>query len=156
MRQALAFCALVFLIWSLPGAQAQERPETVSGTVVFFYYKDLAPAREFYEDTLGFEKYFDLSWVMIFRITDQSSVGIVLEGRGFHPTSGTRPVMLSIVTDDIEAWHDRLQAAQVPFISDLEPPSPIENEDDAPIRGFIVADPGGYTIEFFQWQNGEG
>ena len=154
MRQSLIICAALILILTGPKSQGQELPLSVTGSVTFFYYENLAAAETFYGQTLGFEKSFDLGWVKIFDIGEGSSIGIVLEGRGFHATSNEKPVMLSIVTEDVDAWYARLKEMQLPFLTELAPES-TSDEDAAPVRGFIVSDPGGYTVEFFQWQNGE-
>lgn len=113
----------------------------------FFYYKDLAPVRAFYGGVLGLEATFEDDWVSIYRITPTSFVGATREGGGAqHRAQEHNAVMLSITTEDVDAWYRRLKAAgNVHFIKELY------NHQDAPIRAFLVADPGGYTVEFFQW-----
>lgn len=134
------------------GGHTAGRPASMEETVTFFYYEDLAAQVPFYEDLLGLEKTMDEDWVKIYRITPTSSVGLVLQGRGFHAVSADKPAMLSIVTDDVDAWYRRLVDADVRVRSELPPPAAGQESGKAPVRGFVVEDPGGYTIEFFSWR----
>ena len=52
--------------------------------------------------------------------------------------------MVSLVTDEVDAWYDRLRGRDdVVFLKHIG--------DGGGIRSFMLEDPGGYTIEFFQW-----
>ena len=115
------------------------------------YYKDITEVVPFYEQTLGLPKTFNQDWVKIYRLTATSSVALVQEGEGsFHRAQADNAVMLSIVTEDVDAWYERLKQDQgIVFLKD------IYNNEHAPIRAFLVEDPGGYSIEFFQWLNEE-
>ena len=124
----------------------------IDATVTFFYYKDLDAAARFYRDVLGLDATTDMDWVKIFQVTETSSVGLVQDGRGYHPVSDDKPAMLSIVTDDVDAWHQALSDAGVPILKPLPPAESERDPDRAPVRGFVAEDPGGYTIEFFTWQ----
>ena len=54
--------------------------------------------------------------------------------------------MLSIVTSEVDAWYERLKAnPDIVFLKEI-------SENDM-IRSFLIEDPGGYTVEFFQWRN---
>ena len=112
-----------------------------------FYYEDLSIVVPFYEDTLGLKKIYNLDWSKIYQISDTSCVGLIHESESsFHKAQPDNAVMLSIVTDEIDAWYKRLKRdKRTTFIKH------ICNSKDAPIRAFLVRDPGGYTIEFFQW-----
>jgi len=124
----------------------------VSGTVTFFYYKDLDAQVAFYEGVLQLTASMDEDWVKIYPITETASVGLVLDGRGYHRVSADKPAMLSIVTDDVDAWYERIRQSGVPVLRELPPPSAQQDDGGAPVRGFMVEDPGGYTIEFFSWR----
>ena len=52
--------------------------------------------------------------------------------------------MVSIVTSDVDGWYARV--ADNPSVRKLKPVA-----DRGPIRSFMLEDPGGYTVEFFQW-----
>ena len=110
-----------------------------------FYYDDLDAATTFYGTLLGLEKTFDWGWVKFFKTGPTSSVGIVKNGEGaFHTPQPKNAVMLSLVTSDVDAWYGRVKDRE-----DVEFLKPIG--DGGGIRSFLLEDPGGYTVEFFQW-----
>lgn len=158
---ALAFAAAdgmlsEAILQMIMGEQMCVQPSPPRESVVFFYYEDLDAARAFYAQRLGLEPTLEMEWVTIYRIGPGSSVGLVKDGRGYHRVAEDRPAMLSIVIDDVDGWYKHLRAAGVSVLS--SPPSEEElaarGEDAPPIRGFLVEDPGGYTVEFFSWRNG--
>ena len=122
----------------------------IDSQIVMLYYDDITEAANFYGNTLGLQKTMNEDWVKIYQLTDSSSVGVVKAGPGaYHVTQEKNAVMLSIVTSDVDGWYRHLKAAgQVKFLKDI-------HESDVPIRSFLVEDPGGYTIEFFQWRDTE-
>jgi predicted enzyme related to lactoylglutathione lyase len=126
--------------------QPLPRPPIASQTVMF-YYDDLAAAEEFYGTVLGLDKTQDFGWAKMFRVSAGAEVGIVKSGPGaYHAAQPKNAVMLSIVTTDVDAWYARLKAAKgVRFLAE------ISSGQSAPIRNFMIEDPGGYTVEFFQW-----
>lgn len=128
------------------GAVAEMAPSIESQTVML-YYENIDAAARFYGETLGLTASFDTEWVKIFRTSETSAVGVVTEGEGaYHKAKGENAVMLSIVTREVDAWYRRLKAAgDVKFLKD------IYDNDSVPIRAFLVEDPGGYTVEFYQW-----
>ena len=131
------------------GAQEVSAAPPIDSSITMFYYDDLAAPEAFYGGLLGLEKTFEEDWAKIYKVTETSSVGLIRPGEGaYHTTRDKNAVMLSIVTSDVEGWYRRLKAAKVKFLKDIENP-------DVPIRAFLVEDPGGYTVEFFQWQDAE-
>jgi imidazolonepropionase-like amidohydrolase/catechol 2,3-dioxygenase-like lactoylglutathione lyase family enzyme len=131
---------------------APAKSPSINATVTFFYYKNLDAAASFYRDLLGLDTTMDVEWVKIFQVSATSSIGLVQDGRGFHPVSDDKPAMLSIVTDDVDAWYQKLVDANVPILKALPPADSPTDPDRAPVRGFVAEDPGGYTVEFFTWQ----
>lgn len=149
----LICCALIAVA---PGKQALAAPEDqppvgIDSTVIFFYYEQLESAMAFYGELLGLPVTLDQDWVRIYRITETSSVGLVLQGRGFHDVAEDKPAMLSMVVSNVDDWYERLQAAGVKILKPLPPADSNVAAGAAPVRGFIAEDPGGYTIEFFTW-----
>ena len=54
--------------------------------------------------------------------------------------------MLSLVVNDVDAWYEKVTAN-----TDVVILKEIYNNKSAPIRAFLVQDPGGYSVEVFQW-----
>lgn len=137
-------------------SEAADPPEVVTasvqGTITFLYYQDLQAAAEFYRHIIGLNTTMDEDWVKIFEITPGSSVGLVKQGHGLHEPAADKPVMLSLVTDEVDGWYARMQDAGVKILKPLPPADGKIKPGAAPVRGFIAQDPEGYTIEFFSWQ----
>lgn len=134
------------VLLGIPNSQDDALP-TIDSQVVFLYYSDVNEASAFYESTLGLEKTFDEGWVKIYRTSATSFVGLVDESRGSHRVSESKPVMLSIVTSEVDAWYEHLRNAGVKILSELA------DSESVPVRAFLVEDPGGYTVEFFAWRD---
>jgi hypothetical protein len=117
----------------------------LSSTVTMFYYKDNGPAAHFYGDVLGLEEELDWDWIKFYKTGPASSVGLVTEGDGgWHKVQDRNSVMLSLVTADVDAWYEHVsQHDDLKILKDIG--------DGGPIRSFLLEDPGGYTVEFFEW-----
>jgi len=115
------------------------------------YYKDLSAVVPFYEHTLGLKQTFNQDWSKIYQLTPTSFVGLIQESEGsFHKAQPDNAVMLSIVTKEVDAWYAHFKSdKRTTFIKH------IHNNEHAPIRAFLVRDPGGYTVEVFQWLEGD-
>jgi hypothetical protein len=124
---------------------------SIKENILMLYYKDISLVVPFYEETLGLARTYNDDWVKIYQITPTSSVALVQEGEGsFHRAQADNAVMLSIVTEQVDDWYRRLKRDEgIKFLKD------IYNNEHAPIRAFLVEDPGGYSIEFFQWLESE-
>jgi len=118
---------------------------SLDSQVTMLYYKNFDDAVHFYGSTLGLEMEFDWPWIKFFKTGPSSSVGIVAEGEGaWHKAQETNAVMLSLVTSEVDAWNDRLKDRDdVTFLKEIG--------DGGGIRSFMLQDPGGYTVEFFEW-----
>ena len=118
---------------------------SLSSTVTMFYYKDNGPAAHFYGEVLGLENELDWDWVKFYKTGPASSVGLVTEGDGgWHKVQEYNAVMLSLVTEDVDAWYERItKHDDLKILKDIG--------DGGPIRSFLLEDPGGYTVEFFEW-----
>jgi predicted enzyme related to lactoylglutathione lyase len=119
---------------------------TTNSSVTFLYYKDLAEAENFYGGILGFQKDFDGGWVKIFRIADGGRVGLVDETKGYLKTASDKPVMLSIDTSDIRLWYERVKETGARYIK-----THLKPESEGFANSFLLTDPEGYHVEFFQW-----
>lgn len=109
--------------------------------ITFFYYRDLAAARAFYEEVMGFELAIDQGWSKIMAIGGGAHVGLVDESRGMHRAADEKPVQLCIRVADVDRWYDYARDRGLPNLSEL-----FENEALG-IRAFVFDDPEGYQIE---------
>jgi lactoylglutathione lyase len=118
------------------------RPMPPRASLVFLYYRDLARAQAFYADVLGLSLVVDQGFCKIFQIAPSSFVGLVDEAQGLHRAAEQKPVTLSFVVDDPDAWHAHLVAGGVPIHR------PLADATRHPTRGFVAIDPEGYFLEF--------
>ena len=107
--------------------------------ITFFYYEDIAPIARFYEEKLGFELVLDQGLARIYRVAPNSYLGIVDGNRGHLRHQPSSAALFTIVAEDVEGWHARLAAADVPGLTELR-------------RGrfcdhFFFRDPAGYALE---------
>lgn len=94
---------------------------------------------------LGLRQTLDLGWVTIYALSPSSSVGLVDGASGALRPSGDKPVMVSLVVDDVDRWYEYLKSRGV-VIS--QPPS---DSTRVRVRSFSFKDPEGYTLEVFKW-----
>jgi catechol 2,3-dioxygenase-like lactoylglutathione lyase family enzyme len=120
----------------------------IGGVMTIFYYEDVAPAIAFYEHVLGFEKVLDLGWGATFRVAGQSFLTVVdSEGGCQRAIAGpNKGAILSIETDDLEAWRAKLESAGVISLE-----ADLKSGCDGRSIEFHVRDPGDYVVEFFHW-----
>lgn len=120
----------------------------VHDQVTFLYYSDLEPARRFYGELLGLSPYYDTPWVTLYRSSPGATIGIVKRPQEQISADAKRDaVMVSIVTDDVQSWYQRLKrGGQIRFEKD------IYDHPAVPIRAFLIRDPAGYSVEFFEWR----
>jgi hypothetical protein len=119
----------------------------ISGQVTFLYYEDLAAPRKFYGQTLGLVPYMGNDWVTLFHTASGATIGLVKAQNSCTSAATKRSVvMVSLVTDNVAAWYQKLRCdASVRIVKD-----PYDHPG-VPIRAFEIEDPADYTIEFFQW-----
>jgi lactoylglutathione lyase len=113
----------------------------VGGLITFLYYDDLEDAVRFYEDVMGFEKTVDQGWAKIYRVAGDAHVGLVDGSRGYHRPSPSKPVMITMVVEDVDEWYRHLRGRGVETLTE-----PRDNEEIG-IRAFLLEDPEGYVIE---------
>jgi hypothetical protein len=120
----------------------------VQDQVTFLYYADLEAPRRFYGTLIGLSPYYETPWVTLYRSAPGATIGIVKRADDQIPAETKRDaVMVSIVTDDVESWYQRLKrGGQIKFEKD------IYDHPDVPIRAFLIRDPAGYSVEFFEWR----
>lgn len=152
--KSLVVIMVLFFFWpeSVAGdrVSSDTRPE-IREHYVMLYYTDLEKPAAFYGELLGLQVVLDDEWVKIYEVVPSSFIGIVKGGEGensWHEPQARNAVMVSIVSENADAWYKFIKdSGEVRILKD------IYNHSGAPIRAFLVEDPGGYTVEFFQWTN---
>jgi predicted enzyme related to lactoylglutathione lyase len=107
--------------------------------ITFLYYDDLAPAARFYEDVLKLEVVQDQGLAKIYRIGKASYLGIVDGNRGFLKAQPHSAVLVTLIVDDVQAWHTCLVDQGVKI---LQPPKQGKFAESV-----FFEDPGGYALE---------
>lgn len=107
--------------------------------ITFFYYDDIEAVRPFYEDVLGLELVLDQGLARIYRIGGASYFGIVDGNRGHLRHQPRSAVLLTIVSEQVGEWHERLARLGVPGLTEIRTGRYCEH--------FFFEDPAGYAIE---------
>ncbi|WKZ81648.1 MAG: VOC family protein [Acidimicrobiia bacterium] len=105
--------------------------------ITFLYVSDLHRSAGFYGGTLGLEMVLDQGDCRIYRVGGDAYLGIC-ERTGDHATSG---MLLTLVTDEVDDWHERLVEAGVTVEQ-----APATN-DTYRIRHAFYRDPDGHRVE---------
>lgn len=119
----------------------------IQSQVTFFYYKDLSAPERFYGEDLGLPKTFDKGWVKFFQVTEHSYIALVDEAKGYHKVTADKCVMLSMETPDLEGWYARMLEKKAEFLIHFDAKKP----ETEMVNGFLMRDPGGYSVEFFRF-----
>ena len=118
----------------------------VSGALTFFYYDDLPEASKFYDEVMGFQLKLDLDWVKIYKIGEDSHLGLVNAEMGSHKPSPEKPVRLQVMVPDAQAWLEYFREKGVHL-----PRDSLHEGSLLKIRTVSVKDPGGYTVEVCEY-----
>jgi len=113
----------------------------IDGLVTFLYYDDLPSATRFYTEVMGLDVIIDQGWAKILKLTETANVGLVDGRRGSLRPSRDKPVMVTILVPDVDAWYAHFKKLGVQTIS--EP----HDEVGMNLRQFVLKDPEGYVIE---------
>lgn len=123
-------------------ARVETMPPDIIATNAFYYYADVDAAWVFYRDTLGLETVADYGFAKILRLADSSYLTLVQADSGMHSTEEPKTVTLNLVTDQLEAWYEHLQSAQVQMRVDYA------LQDEQQPGSFVAVDPEGYFLKF--------
>jgi len=111
-------------------------------SITFLTYEDMKAGDHFYREVLGLPLIEDQGWAKVYRIHGSAHVGIVEARRGPVEKPAGSGTLLSIVVEDVDAWHERLK--DEPSIEILGPPAMVL---DILVYSFFLEDPAGYRIE---------
>ncbi len=111
--------------------------------VTFCYTSDLAATAAFYEDVIGLRVSLDQGACRIYRVAANAHIGFCSRDDAARPDG----IILTLVSDDVDAWAERLAAAGVTL---EKPPTRNEKYD---IYHLFVRDPNGYLIEIQRFED---
>ncbi len=103
--------------------------------ITFVYAEDLARSAAFYGEVLGLELARDQGACRIYRVRPDAYLGVCN-----HRTPDPGGVIITLVSDDVDGWADRLRAA------DIEVDGPHAN-DRFELYHCFVHDPDGHLVE---------
>ncbi|MBM3545675.1 MAG: VOC family protein [Alphaproteobacteria bacterium] len=112
--------------------------------ITWVYTNDLPGTARFYGETIGLEQVLDQGGCRIFKTSATSFIGVcpVRPGRFVEP----KGVVLTLVTDKVDEWHEMLKAKGVII---LEPPT---FHPSFAVYCLFAADPNGYKLEFQEFR----
>lgn len=138
--------AFIFFISSISGKENKTLKHyeqfNIKANMIFFYYKNLDKAVEFYEKILGLPEILDYGFAKAFQLSQTSYLCLVDEIKGMHRASEPKTVTLSIITQEVDGWYQYLKEAGVKIHS------PLSESSRLPIKGFVALDSEGYYLEF--------
>lgn len=109
---------------------------SIDSSITFLRVVDLEVSHEFYERGLGLDLVLDQGGCRIYRLTADSYVGVCERA-----DSQTSDVIVTIVTDEVDRWHQDLADRGVAA------DGPPRSNDEYGIYHFFVTDPDGNLIE---------
>jgi len=129
---------------TVPGAAPPPSRLRVRATVLWLYYKDLAAARRFYEERLGFALVVDQGWAKVHRTSASGFLGLVDETRGMHRATVKKGVTASFLTTSLDRWYEHVKSRG---LFELRSQA-VHDDEEKRYRAFIGYDPEGYYLEF--------
>lgn len=102
-------------------------------SITWLYYKDMLPMENFVKENLGLEISANQGWAQIYRVSDNSFLGLVDEKRGMNSFSEEKLVEVKFDLEDQENWEEYLKKT---------------SKDSTRIVG-TFQDKGGYLFRFY-------
>lgn len=121
----------------------------LSSQITFLYFKELAGPGRFFEEILKLEKVVDQGFARIYQISGGAFIGIVDEAKGYCNAPSEKNVLITLVTEDVHPWYERLKEAGVA----VDAPPAIQTK--ANVECFFFEGPGGYAFEIQKFLNPE-
>ncbi len=106
--------------------------------ITFIYTRDLGSSAAFYERVLGLRLALDQKTCRIYHVVGTAYIGVCQRSR---PPASTDSLILTLVTQDVDGWYERLLAQGINF----EKPPAYNAQYD--IYHCFLRDPDGYLIE---------
>ncbi|MGC9334227.1 MAG: VOC family protein, partial [Anaerolineae bacterium] len=90
---------------------------SIAQQITFLYTRDLAATARFYEEVLGLELKLDQGGCRIYQASHDGFLGFCQRDDAPIGSSdpGTRHIILTLVTDEVDAWYEYLKGQGIPF-----------------------------------------
>jgi len=121
----------------------------LSSQITFLYFKELTGPAHFFEEILQLQKVDDQGFARIYRISGGAFIGIVDEANGYCNSPSEKNVLITLVTEDVHPWYERLKDAGVAIAA-----APAV-QAKANVECFFFEGPGGYAFEIQKFLNPE-
>ncbi len=110
----------------------------IAQQIIFLDTRDLGQTADFYERVLGLRLARDQGTCRIYHVSGNAYLGFC---ERTHPPTTPAGLTVTLVTDRVDAWCQRLKAHGVEFVK--------EPGDNPPYRIYnaFVRDPNGYLVE---------
>ena len=118
-------------------------PKAIDSQITFLRTRDLATTSEFYEKTLGLSMVLDQGGCRIYKVAENAFVGFCER----EETSSAGGVIITLVTQDVDGWYEKLRKAGVRFKKE-----PAYNPDYKIYHCFL-RDPNGYMLEIQRFED---
>ena len=106
-------------------------------SIIFLHTKNLDRTAQFYEEILELRLVRDQGVCRIYKTSANGYLGFCTHLETPHP----KGFILTLVTDDVDGWYQRLVEKGV------EVPTPPEHNPKYQIYHFFIKDPNDYTLE---------
>lgn len=110
----------------------------LSQQITFLHTRDLGATYRFYCELLELPLVRDQGKCLIFEVAPGAYLGFC---EHIEPISAGRRVVLTLVSDDVDAWYAYLEQKGLPL---ADPP---KANPEFQIYHFFLEDPNGYTVE---------
>jgi len=117
---------------------------------VFFYYKDVEAAADFYQKVMGFRIAADYGFAKIMQAAPKSFITLVDERKGMHSSTEPKTTAIALLTQELDEWWDYIQTQDVELRS-----TEFNVVEGRPHDGFVAIDPEGYLLEFERFNDHE-
>jgi catechol 2,3-dioxygenase-like lactoylglutathione lyase family enzyme len=116
---------------------------SIKQQITFLYTRDLAATARFYEEVMGLALKLDQGSCRIYQISSDGFLGFCQRDEAPQGPSdpGAGAIILTLVTDEVDAWYERLKEQGVSFEKAPEVNSQYN------IYHCFLRDPNGYLIE---------
>jgi catechol 2,3-dioxygenase-like lactoylglutathione lyase family enzyme len=112
----------------------------IAQQITFLKTRDLEGTASFYEEVLGLPLKLDQGACRIYQVSRDGYLGFCQQKED-HPELDPRVVIVTLVTQDVDGWYERLSRRGIAF----EKPPAVNPDYD--IYHCFLRDPNGYLVE---------